>query len=341
MSARLTVCASVVCALVLFQGCAATDPSTTVDSSIPTSSTVTPSSVPMSVEPTTRRPLPPPVMSRLDPTPACIGEEQRRSVGARGVRVVTPTSRERVPLLVVIHGYKESPDRLSSFSELDSLPGEGLAMVAYPEGTPLDLGFGWNSGARRFATRSVDDVDLLGEVIDDLVASGCADSTAVYLVGESNGGGMALHAACDERMAGRLAGIVLVNPAVDEGVLRPCVGRVPALTLLAAVGTLDRVIPVDGSREPFLGVGEWFPRAARTLATCSQLQEGRLVLSDAVTVVRGLDCARCVELYESADGGHTWPGSTTALNGAPIGSFELNERIVAMLVARRTSCARD
>jgi polyhydroxybutyrate depolymerase len=84
----------------------------------------------------------------------------------------------------------------------------GTAMVLYPAGAPLDLGFGWNSGATKFATTAADDVAVLSDIVDAALALPCADASRVYLVGASNGGGMVLRAACDARFAGRLSGIV-------------------------------------------------------------------------------------------------------------------------------------
>ena len=87
-------------------------------------------------------------------------------------------------------------------------------------GAPLDLGYGWNSGAGRFASsRYADDVGFLLALIDELVATACVDPARVTLLGESNGGGMVVRAVCDERLTGRVRSGVLVNPAIDEGVM--------------------------------------------------------------------------------------------------------------------------
>ena len=60
---------------------------------------------------------------------------------------------------------------------------------------------------------------------------------------------MALATACDPRSAGRLAAIVMVNAAIDEGVLARCASGAPvALPLSAVAGVIDRTVLYDGGR---------------------------------------------------------------------------------------------
>ncbi len=256
------------------------------------------------------------------------------------MNVLEPLTHVRTAIVIALHGFKESPDRLEHFSQLDDLRARGEAIIAFPAGIPLDLGFGWNSGARRFATQSADDVGFLSQVIDALLEFPCADPESVHLVGESNGGGMAVRAACDPRMAGRIAGLVLVNPAIDDAVLGTCDnGSPPPSELLAAVGSLDRVVPTDGSRRPFVAVDVWFPILSQVISSCSSVEATLNSFSSSINVRRGLDCARCSRLFESTDGGHTWPGSPDGLNGAPPGSFSLTQAISELVTHPPADCS--
>ena len=49
-----------------------------------------------------------------------------------------------------------------------------------------------NSGAVVLATELVDDLAVLGEMIDAIVMSGCVDPARIILTGESNGAAIAL-----------------------------------------------------------------------------------------------------------------------------------------------------
>ena len=117
------------------------------------------------------------------------------------------------PTIVVVHGYTGTPTGIERFVELTERANTSGIAVAYPEGSPTpDGGFGWNSGAAVMATELVDDVTVLGEMIDAMVMSGCVDPARVILAGESNGAALALVAACEPQLATRFMRVVLAMP---------------------------------------------------------------------------------------------------------------------------------
>lgn len=276
--------------------------------------------------------------STAAPLPLCEAQSGTVEIEGHPVLVARPTTTTPVPVFVALHGYKGTPEGLARYSQLDALAAAGQALIAYPAGTPLDLGFGWNSGAGRFATTSGDDVAVVASVVDELLRLPCADPTRVYLVGESNGGGMALRATCDSRFDGRLAGLVLVNPAIDAGVLDTCSSAVRPVPVLAAAGALDKVVPVDGSRSPFVAVNAWFARVSQAVSGCTVPPAAAAAVGDQVSRLVGGGCAVCSELFLSADGGHTWPGASEGANGAPPGSFPLTEALGVLAAGAPRSC---
>lgn len=241
------------------------------------------------------------------------------------------------PTIVVVHGYTGTPTGIERFAELTEVANSRRIAVAYPEGTPTDQGgFGWNTGARVFATASGDDVAAIGEMLDALLATGCVDPAQVIIVGESNGGGLALVAACSPQLARRFTRVVLVNAAVDEGVLARCPGGAGLAPLTAIGGALDETVPILGSA-PLLPLMDWFAVASSTIAGCRAVAAAS-GLDAVVSRAVGAGCARCSEVLVVADGTHTWPGVSRGVSGLTPGTFDLNALLITAALADTTGC---
>lgn len=271
-------------------------------------------------------------------TTSCNPESTTWEITGHPVIVRIPDTSAPVPVIVALHGYKGTPEGLEYYSELDAAADAGEAIVAYPAGTPLDLGFGWNSGSTRFATETGDDVGLLVAVVDQLLTLPCADADNVTLAGESNGGGMTVRAACDPRMAPRLDLIALVNPAIDEGVLANCGAVESPTAVLAVAGRADPIVPFDGSREPFIAVDDWFPRVAQSVAGCTTTTVERTEQTPMVEVVIPSGCGTCAVLLAVADGEHTWPGSFEGSNGMHPGTVPFTDRLLETVHGDKDTC---
>lgn len=304
------------------------------DTSVPAPSETDPASVvqtePSSVAPATTSPV------------LCTASLATWDIDGHNALVRIPTTTSPVPLVVALHGYKGTPEGIEYYSELNAAAESGEAVVAYLSGgTALDLGFGWNSGSTRFATTGVDDVAYIEGALDQLEALPCVDPSSVSLLGESNGGGMAVRAVCDARMSGRVHRLVLVNAAIDEGVRANCSTVEPPVEVLATAGLVDSIVPADGSRDPFLAVDDWFPRVADAVGGCDPSWPEGDPLSDNVTAFSGSGCGRCVTILEVADGGHTWPGSFEGANGHAVGTLEFTTVLRRRIQSVRTDGASE
>ena len=267
------------------------------------------------------------------PSVQCSATAEAWDVDGHEVLVRTPDATSLVPVVMALHGFKGTPAGLEYYSELTSAAVAGDAVFAYlAGGTALDLGFGWNSGSTRFATTEGDDVAYIAAVLDRLSTLPCVDTSDVTLVGESNGGGMAIRAACDPRLSARINLLGLVNAAVDAGVLATCAGVDPPVSILATAGLADRTVPVDGTREPFLAASDWFPRLATTLSGCGPAEVTEESISPTVVALSPAGCRVCASMLEVSDGGHTWPGSFAGTNDEAVGTLEYT----AMLLTDQT-----
>jgi polyhydroxybutyrate depolymerase len=240
----------------------------------------------------------------------------------------------------VIHGFTGTPSGIERVADLTEVANAAGIAVAYPEGTPVEPGgFGWNTGAAVFATTDVDDVAAIADMIDTIVATGCVDRARVTVTGESNGAGMTLAAMCGPDLAGAFRSAVMVIPAIDGGVLERCDGNGASGTpLTVAIGGIDTTAPVDGGNG-LLPQRAWFDQVAAWRG-CADIGIPETITS-LVDYVAGRGCGSCTELFTVADGPHTWPGTRFGNGGSTPGTFDLNRRIVADVLASEPGCLRD
>ena len=236
----------------------------------------------------------------------------------RSMVVRAPATTGTRAAVVVLHGFTGSPAFAESDSRLtpDAL-GHGV-LVAYPQGTPLPSGgYGWNSGAGIYATTTGDDSAAVAGIIDVLTTSYCVAPGHVVLAGESNGGGMVVHAACTTAVNGRIAAVVAVIPAVDAGVIAPCTeGGLRPRPLLVVAASDDPIVPYGG-QPPLLGQADWFSSVARQLDHCAS------VTADASddgprAALAGGGCAATAALVAVPSDEHRWPHADVGFdtNGA-------------------------
>jgi poly(3-hydroxybutyrate) depolymerase len=247
---------------------------------------------------------------------------------------------QRSPIVFILHGYTGTPTGIEKFSEFTIRANASSVAVAFPEGTAVPKGgFGWNSGAGLFATSGVDDVSALYDMVDAVVRTGCVDPNRMTLAGESNGAGMSLAAVCDERLANRFLSLVMVIPAVDDGVLGHCAaGRAPSIPLTIVAGRLDRTVPFDDGRPPLLPQLSWFAQAATTLNQCAPAAVAPVSLGAHVDIYRPAACVVCAELLAIDDGVHTWPGTSKGAGGLRPGTFDLDDPLLALALGGKPGC---
>lgn len=155
------------------------------------------------------------------------------------------------PLVIVLHGHGGSARQVlgrglgaSPLSLwLEHVDHDGL-IVAAPDGSRgAASARGWNDCRRDARTRPpVDDVGLIGAIIDLAIAAHHADPARVYLIGMSNGGMMTLRAAIE--LGPRIAAFATLGASMAADSL--CPAPTHALPALIIAGTADPLVPYGG-----------------------------------------------------------------------------------------------
>jgi polyhydroxybutyrate depolymerase len=210
------------------------------------------------------------------------------------------------PLVVALHGFASDAASLAAYAQLPAAADANDFVLALPEAASLPER--WNSGGP--VTGDTDDVAFLTAVLDEIDAELCIDSGAVFVVGYSNGGGMAQRLACGDPT--RFSAIGVVGGAYVE-----CPPDVP---VIAFHGTLDPIVPYEGGTSVLGGTPVQFYNVRRALSEwagalgCDRLP----VISRPADTVELSTFPRCragdgeALLYAVIGGGHTWPGAEDA-----------------------------
>ncbi len=210
------------------------------------------------------------------------------------------TGEEAVSLVLVLHAFGGDAQGIADLTAFGAAADADGFIAVFPEaaGTPQS----WNAEA--FPT-AADDVGFIRDLLVSLEESLCVDPARIHATGYSNGGAMALRAACD--LPGVLAAVAPVAAPFPL-----CQAKVP---IIAFHGSLDTTVPYEGgvalddgvNHAPVhRSVSEW----ASALG-CDTLP----VISRAAAEVELATYARCplgdneVLLYTVLNGGHTWPGA--------------------------------
>jgi polyhydroxybutyrate depolymerase len=175
-----------------------------------------------------------------------------------------PNATGRVPVVVLLHGGTQTAEDIWRETSLPTLgEREGFIVVA-----PQAVDRQWNDA--RGATISgkppstADDVRFLQAVIAEVVAQDRGDASAVFMVGASNGGFMAMRFACDAGETLRAAASAIST--LPEALAQSC--KSPRqLPWLAINGTDDPLIPFGGQPEGALRRGQRQPALRSADAT--------------------------------------------------------------------------
>lgn len=210
------------------------------------------------------------------------------------------------PLVVVIHGFMQSPAHQARMSRWDDLAdAEGLITV-YPMGTGFPLRWPSHEPAAS-SSETREQVDFIRHLVETVSATYSVDRNRVYACGMSNGGGLAAALACELpdvfAAVGSVAGLYTYpvdGPAGDHPV-----------PLIAFHGTLDRIVPIGGGvrrlKHPVPSVADWMDAYARSCGCTDRVEEKLGVSLERVRYFGGPGDAEVV-WYTVRDGGHTWPG---------------------------------
>ena len=239
----------------------------------------------------------------------------------------TPPPERGYPVLVALPGYSTSAPEFERYSGLSDKADRSGFVVVYPEalGDPRE----WHlAGAMSFHpefTRS--DHEFIGELVDWLGSSRCVDAGRVFLVGHSQGGGMAADLSCElgERLAGigLVSGLYLSLPcqaprpipmvafhALDDPVL-PYAGG----TVAGAPADYPQVLPVDDVLDQWAVHDQCTgdPVVSRLEAGAGRDADSRPDADggpSAGSLLTWRDCSAPVLFYRLTSGGHQWTPET-------------------------------
>ena len=156
------------------------------------------------------------------------------------VEVAPVSSYRPLPLVVVLHGRRQTPWRAERIEGWDALAANGRAVVAYGAG----YAGSWDAGrcCGPAAARRLDDDAYLLHVLRVEEQRHRIDRRRVYLVGFSNGGMLTYQFACAHSSA--ISAFAVVAGSLETSSCRPSRG----LAVLDVQGEDDRVVPYGGSR---------------------------------------------------------------------------------------------
>jgi polyhydroxybutyrate depolymerase len=241
----------------------------------------------------------------LCPAPGGDARELHLTVSVDGVRRqalvhLPPQLGSRpLPVLLALHGYRGSGPQMERYSGFDHLADRSGFIVAYPGSS----GTFWNSDAD---PRLPDDVHFLSVLIDRLDQRLCPTPGRVYLVGVSNGGGMAALAAC--RLQNKVNALASVAGGYDG---QPACHRRSPLPVLEIHGTADPVVPYfgHGHGRPADGLPPFVAGWVRRDRCPSPPRIDRPFRRTVRLRWRGCAGGSVVEHIRVLGGRHQWPGA--------------------------------
>ena len=233
-------------------------------------------------------------------------------------------STESGQLLLVLHGGGGTAQGMFETvgERFNAMMGESNGIVVYPTGHNRR----WNDGRLRDdSSQDIDDVGFLSILIEELTDQYQLDN--VFIAGFSNGGAMALRAACE--LPEQVTAVAAVASLYAETV--ECVPEAP-IGVMMVFGDEDPLLPVEGGDIFFndypIGtvlsfddtVGLWLKAN-----DCHESGDAAVLPDDdpddgtLVQMTAYDDCVVPVQTYLVVGGGHTWPGSALDSDEANFG----------------------
>jgi polyhydroxybutyrate depolymerase len=275
--------------------------------------------------------LPVGIYFSVGPAPACSFPTQgpvqhglsARTLMSSGVErcylLYTPPGYDRTdptPIVFSLHGFAGTPQGLRKMTGWESVADREGFLVVYPHGSSFPLRWNTSPAAK---IDHINDVDLIGDILDDLAEIAAVDKDRVYVTGFSQGGTLTGKIAC--QLADRVVAVGMVS-GKDEGDPSLCNPSRP-VPVIAFFGTDDPLDDIE--RYP-----SWFYRLMNILPDedyykylpLDEWVEGWVQRNDCSTTPLTIppigdmsgfgykDCRENVEIavYLIDGGGHTWPG---------------------------------
>jgi polyhydroxybutyrate depolymerase len=252
---------------------------------------------------------------------------------------VPPKPTAHPALVLVLHGGGATSQGQARYDRFADVVGND-AIVVYPQGIDRH----WNDARDAYA--GVDDTAFLSTLIRKMESRYAIDPRRVYVAGISNGGMMALTAAC---VIPGIAAVAAVSANLPAPLQNACKPKDPVAVMLID-GTADPLVPYGGGMVRVLGEpkGEVLA-AAQTIGLFRQIDACTQTFTVATTPKAddgtktvfqtwpGCARATAVELASVQGGGHAWPGRSQYLPRALIGiasqSFDATKTIWKFFLA--------
>lgn len=211
--------------------------------------------------------------------------------------------RDRLPLILVFHGYKEDAERIRQHSQLDKAD----AVVAFMDG----VGEAW-APAPYAETSGEQDLAFVDDVLDQLEGEYSIDRTRIFAAGFSNGGGFAGFVGCQRPQ--EFSGVATVAGAFYQRVAAGC-SSIP-MKHVDFHGTADPIISYGGGErhETVYNSAPEMLEEAAVRNHCAGRRED-VELSHTVTKLSWDDCDAALSHYRIEGGPHVWPGGASDKTG--------------------------
>lgn len=225
---------------------------------------------------------------------------------------------QRLPLVIGLPGYGRTSEDLAAQSRIPARAAAAgmLAILPQAAGPAKSWDLSDTAGNR--------DVALLSAMVARLVATECADPDLVVIAGISDGGDMAVFAAC--ALGGWFRAVVTVAASINPP---PGCHRI---RIVSVHGDADPVDPYRGKLGP-PGYAAT-PPAVTSIAVWAALDGCRTAATTRVAphiVVTTYPCG--AQLVTVHGGGHTWPGGAAVSPslGVTSSEYDATQEILALL----------
>ncbi len=247
---------------------------------------------------------------------------EKRSIDAAGLRrdyiLSLPEGarqRQKLPLILVFHGFSEDAATIQRYSELDKAD----ALVVYMQGREK----AW-APAPYAKTTGEQDLAFVDAVREQLVNEFSVDTARVFASGLSNGGGFAAYVGCQRPQD--FTAVATVSAAFYQRVSEGC-SAIP-IKHIDFHGTADPVINYAGGQRHgtvYESTEEMITEAAERNRCNPHPEENRL--SPTVVEQRWLDCDAGLSHYRIEGGPHVWPGGQMDKSGTTTEGFATRRQL--------------
>lgn len=231
------------------------------------------------------------------------------------------------PIVLLLHGGTQTAENVWEQTSLPTLGASDHFIVAAPQGVEKHWNDGRGSTIAGDDASTADDIAFLRAVIAELVLRDHGDPRAVFVIGASNGGFMAMYYACqagDTLRAG--ANVISTLPLAVAKNCRPS----KPLPWLTMNGMKDSIVPFAGVPEgttsrgqpqaPLMSADATFEFWARRAGCNTNMKTERISDSVEKRVRSGCTGGTPSQQYVFSESGHVWPGE--AVN-SPLLAFYL------------------